>query len=439
MSRSIQPLEQLIREWPAFRAAGRVVAVRGALVETSLPASPGTVCVVRTSTGWETGEIIGFKERTGYLLTYAEKPDIALGNPVVDTGRFLSAPAGSGVLGRILDGVGRPLDGAGPLRDVEYRPLFQEAPNPVRRRPVDTVLVTGVRAIDALLPLGVGQRVGIFAGSGVGKTTLLSMIARNCTADVVVLCLVGERGRELRETLEACRASKVERIATVVATADKSPLLRVRAAFTAISIAEHFRDKGQSVVLLLDSITRLAMAQREIGLLLGEPPTTRGYTPSVFQLLTSLLERLGNTDGGSITGILTVLVEGDDINDPIADATRAILDGHILLDRSLAERAQYPPVDVLRSVSRTADKVMTTEHRAAARAVREILSVYRDAEDLLQIGAYRKGANPTLDRALELMPAVRAFLSQAPDERADYSRTIAALQAIAARWRAPGS
>ncbi len=428
--------QRLIRRWPTSRTAGRLHAVRAALLESRLRAGVGTSCLVRDEDGrWHPGEVIGFRGGLAQALAYDDGARFEPGGVVISLDRPLQVPCGDGVLGRVLDGLGRPVDGGGALRGIRFVSVHRRAPEPVRRRPVCERFVTGVRAIDGLLPLGVGQRIGIFAGSGVGKTTLLSMISRHCQADVVVLCLVGERGREVRAALEACRAEQnADRVAAVVATADRSALLRVRAAQTAVAIAESFRDQGKHVVLFLDSLTRLAMAQRELGLLLGEPPTARGYTPSVFQLLGGLLERLGTAERGAVTAICTVLVEGDDLNDPIADATRAILDGHIVLSRELAERGHYPAIDVLQSLSRLADQVGTPEQLRAAAAFREALAVYRDAAELIQIGGYRRGANPMLDRALDLLPAMNAFLRQQPHEAARWENTVAALQAIAARW-----
>ncbi len=436
------PTEQwlrIIERWPLARPVGRLHAVRSALLETRLRAPVGTRCLVRDEQGcWHGGEVIGFDGSLSQALTYDDAARFEPGGIVLSLGCSLEVPAGPGVLGRVLDGLGRPLDGRGPLRGVRPTLIQRSAPDPVRRRPIKDPFITGVRAIDGLLPLGIGQRVGIFAGSGVGKTTLLSMISRHCTADVVVLCLVGERGREVQAALEASRArGNAARVVAVVATSDRSPLLRVRAAYTAVAIAEYFRDEGKHVVLFLDSLTRLAMAQRELGLLLGEPPTARGYTPSVFQLLSGLLERLGSAERGAITALCTVLVEGDDLNDPIADATRAILDGHIVLSRDLAERGHYPAIDVLQSLSRLANEIAGPEQQRAAAAFREALAVYRDAAELIQIGGYRRGANPTLDRALDLLPAMNAFLRQPPDEAARRENTLAALQAIAARWLQP--
>jgi FliI/YscN family ATPase len=336
------------------------------------------------------------------------------------------------VLGRVIDPFGRPLDGLGPLRTVVHTPLHRPPVNPLAREPIVAPIETGVRAIDALLTCGRGQRVGLFGGSGVGKSTLLGMMARGTSADVIVLALVGERGREVRAFLEHdLGAEGLARSVVVVSTSDNPPLLRMRAAYAATALAEHFRDEGKSVLLMMDSVTRFAMAQREVGLAAGEPPTAKGYPPSVFALLPALLERAGNISGrGSITALYTVLVDGDDTNEPIADAVRAILDGHIVLSRDLAGRNHYPAIDVLQSISRTMPDVTPADHRLKAAQVRDWLSTIRDTEDLVTVGAYVAGANPRVDAALDRREALRTFLCQPADTLCGYADALSALAAL---------
>jgi flagellum-specific ATP synthase len=346
---------------------------------------------------------------------------IAAGAPVRSTGGAMRIPAGRGLLGRVVDATGRPIDGRGPLHDVRMVCVDAGAPSPVGRTRIDTPLPLGVRVLDTLTTVGRGQRIGLFAGSGVGKSSLLSMIARGTEAEVSVIALVGERGREVREFLEDDLGPEgLARSVVVVATADQPALLRVRAAFTATRIAEELRAQGSHAVLMMDSLTRVAMAQREIGLSAGEPPATRGYPPSTFGMLARLLERAGTGERGSITGVYTVLVDGDDHNEPIADAARSILDGHVVLDRALAVAGHFPSVDALGSVSRVASRVTTPEQRAAATGLRRVLAARRRAQDLIDVGAYRAGADPLVDAALAHDAAITAFLQQGMDERTPY-------------------
>jgi flagellum-specific ATP synthase len=350
-------------------------------------------------------------------------------------GRGLSVPVGDGLLGRVLDGLGRPMDGRGPLTCVTRRTLGNDTPPPMERARIREPFVTGQRAIDGLLTCGKGQRVGIFAGSGVGKSTLLGEIAKGSDADINVISLVGERGREVKPFLDDCLGPRgLERSVVVVATCDQTPLMRVRAAQVAITMADYYREAGKNVLFLCDSLTRLAMAQREMGLALGEPPSARGYTPSVFQLLATTVERLGNAARGSITGILTVLVDGDDLDEPVSDAVRSLVDGHIVLDRKTAEKGHYPAINVSRSISRIAHDVIDRGHKTAAQKLRAILATYAEVEDLIRIGAYAKGTSPQVDRAVELMPAVEAFLKQNVDERSTLADTKQTLERIAAAW-----
>lgn len=349
---------------------------------------------------------------------------------VISTGYPLKVKVSESLLGRILNGIGKPMDGKPlPGSYVEY-PVIGDSPHPLRRRPITEPLPTGVKAIDGVLTIGKGQRIGIFSGSGVGKTTLLGMIARGTSADVVVLGLIGERGREVRDFIEKNLSKVLHKSVVVVATSDTPPVVRLRAAFVATAIAEFFRDRGADVLLLIDSITRFAWAQRELGLALGEPPSTKGYTPSVFALLPQLMERAGCSDKGTITAIYTVLMEADDITDPLVDHCRSILDGHIVLSRDLAARGHFPAIDVLNSVSRLAPEIVSEKHRKAANLLREVVATYSEAEDLINIGAYSKGSNPSIDFALSKINEVNAFLRQDLNELYSWGEILGLLVSI---------
>lgn len=393
---------------------GRVSRVVGLLVESIGPqASIGEVCELRRADGVPVPvEVVGFREGRLLSVPLGDTTGICPGDRLVARGGVLSIPAGDGLLGRVIDGLGQPIDGLGPLRTRQNMPLKPAAMNPMARESISVPIATGVRAIDGLLTCGRGQRVGLFGGSGVGKSTLLGMMARGTAADVVVLALVGERGREVRNFLEHdLGPGGLARSVVVVSTSDSPPLIRLRAAYGATAIAEYFRDQGRNVLLMMDSVTRFAMAQREVGLAAGEPPTAKGYPPSVFALLPGLLERAGNVRGsGSITAVYSVLVEGDDTNEPIADAVRGILDGHIVLSRDLAGRNHYPAIDILGSISRTMPQVTDADHRRKAGQVREWLATLRDSDDLVSVGAYptaRQGGSagpeesPRLDRGAQ--------------------------------------
>lgn len=418
------------------RTVGRVRAARGAILSCRLPAAVGDQCEIHTPDGRALrGEVIGFNDDHCSVVLYEQHDEVAPGMPIVNRGHALLAPAGHGLLGRVLDGLGRPLDGGGPLRGCTPRPVRAATPSALRRARIRDVFVTGQRAIDGLLTCGRGQRVGIFAGSGVGKSTLLGEIAKGSSAEVNVIALVGERGREVQPFLEDCLGPDgMARSVVVVATCDETALLRVRAAELALAIADDFRSRGGHVLLMVDSMTRLAMARRELGLALGEPPSARSYTPSVFQLLANFVERLGNDERGSITGLLTVLVEGDDLDEPITDAVRSFVDGHIVLDRRLAEAGHFPAIDVARSISRVAHEIIPPAQREAARKVRALLATYAEAEDLIRIGAYTRGTLPALDRAIELRPAVLDFLRQPMDARSGHVETRQRLEQFAAGW-----
>jgi flagellum-specific ATP synthase len=418
-----------------FRTVGKLHSATGLLWSCALPAAVGDLCEVVTPRGLVLSEVIGFTRGLAYVVPYETGFEAQAGMAVVHRGHGLKAPVGDGLLGRILDGLGRPLDDRGPLTGCAWKPVRREAPAPLSRSRITQPFVTGQRAIDGLLTLGWGQRVGIFSGSGVGKSTLLGEIARGSNADVNVIALIGERGREVRPFLEDCVGPEgLRKSVVVVATCDQSPLMRVRAAEVAVSVGDYFREGGANVLLLLDSLTRLAMAQRELGLAVGEPPSARGYTPSVFQTLANIVERLGNDGAGSLTGVLTVLVDGGDLDEPISDAVRSMVDGHLVLSRQLAERGHYPALDIGRSISRTAHEVTTPAHRNAAQRLRSILAAYAEAEDLLRIGAYVKGSSPQVDRAVDLRPALLGFLQQAMNQSVPLAETVAAMERIAAAW-----
>jgi flagellum-specific ATP synthase len=399
---------------------GRVVQVTGLVIESEGPGvSLGDVCEIRSHrVAGLPAEVVGFRDHRVLLMPLGEMQHIHAGCEVVATGRTAGIAVGAALIGRVLDGLGRPIDGGGPLAANKVRPLRATPPNPLLRQRITRPFETGVKAIDLFMPMGRGQRMGIFAGSGVGKSTLLGMIAREAEAEVNVIALVGERGRELRGFIEEdLGPAGMARSVVVAATSDQPALVRLRAAMLATTIAEHFRDEGKSVMFMMDSVTRFAMAQREIGLAVGEPPTSRGYTPSVFSMLPQLLERTGMGERGSITALYTVLVDGDDHNEPIADAVRGILDGHIVLSRALATGNHFPAIDVLESVSRLSRDICTEDELARVGRARDLLALYRKNEDIITIGAYAKGSNARVDLAIEKRPGIHEFLRQRVDER----------------------
>lgn len=424
----------LIGNLNTMRLCGKVTQVIGMVIESHGPSvSIGDLCYVHRPKSQElvSAEAVGFRQDKVLLMAFGEMRGISAGAPVVSSGKPLCVNVGDNLLGRIVDGLGNPQDGKGPLFCPERYSVNNATPNPLLRRRVTERLDTGVRAIDALLTCGKGQRLGIFAGSGVGKSTLLGMISRYCNADVVVVGLIGERGREVRDFVEEnLGANGLRRAVVVAATSDQPPLVRINGALIATSCAEYFRDKGKNVLLVMDSVTRLAMAQREVGLAIGEPPTTKGYTPSVFSLLPRLMERSGNSERGSITAFYTVLVESDDMNEPVADTCRSILDGHIVLSRELSDRGQYPPIDVLRSTSRLMSEIADRQHLQAASEARDILASYKTAEDMINIGAYQDGSNPRIDRAKRVIGKLNGYLRQDAREKTAFDEAVRQLCAI---------
>ncbi|MGQ9747047.1 MAG: flagellar protein export ATPase FliI [Candidatus Caldatribacteriaceae bacterium] len=431
---SWEKLIQKVEEIDPLRINGKVLQAVGVVIEAQGPiCRVGEICTVRSfSEGREVlAEVVGFRGERTLLMPLGERNGIEMGSEVVALGRKGNIKVSAGLLGRVLNALGNPIDGKGPIEgEVEY-PFDGEPPSPLERERIKEVLPLGIKAIDGILTCGKGQRVGIFAGSGVGKSTLLGMIARHARSEVNVIALVGERGREVKEFIERdLQEEGMKKSCVVVATSDKAPLLRIKAAFCATAIAEYFRDQGCDVLLMVDSVTRLAMAQRELGLAVGEPPTTRGYTPSVFTLLPRLMERTGTSKKGTITALYTVLVEGDDMNDPIADTTRSILDGHIVLSRKLSFEGHYPAIDVLQSVSRLMPEITTPNHQRLAQKLREILSVYKEAEDLVNIGAYKHGSNPRIDYALSMIEKVKTFLRQDIGEYFSFAETLSLLEGL---------
>lgn len=428
----------ILEDIQPIKARGLVEQVIGLIIEGRGPAvSIGDLCDIypRSACTSIKAEVVGFKGPHVLLMPIGEMRGIHPGSMIINRGEKATIRVTPALQGRVLDGLGQPLDTGGPVPPGQAYPLYAEPLNPLRKRRISTPLDLGVRAINGLLTCGKGQRVGIFAGSGVGKSVLLGMLARHTQADVNVIALIGERGREVREFLERdLGEAGLRKTVVVVATSDQPPLIRLRGAYVATAIAEYFRDQGKDVLLMMDSLTRFAMAQREVGLSVGEPPTTKGYTPSVFALLPKLLERAGNAEGqGSITGLYTILVEGDDTNEPIADAARSILDGHILLSRELAAKNHYPAIDVLVSLSRVMHDITTPEHRELAGKAREVLAVYAGAEDLINIGAYVQGSNARIDAAMRRIDAVNAYLCQSIDERVTMEVSVQQLRSLFAK------
>jgi flagellum-specific ATP synthase len=416
------------------RWTGSVTELVGLLVESKGPeAAVGDFCEIGARDGRIIRtQVIGFRDGHVLSMPLEETGGLHLGDPITARKEDARMEAGPQLLGRVIDGFGKPLDNLGPIAPGEPYELYAAAPGPLDREPIGEALATGIRAIDSLLTCGKGQRIGIFGGSGVGKSTLLGAMARSSSADVSVIALIGERNREVRDFIEQDLGPEgMKKSVLVVATSDRPSPLRIRAAFVALAVAEYFRDQGKDVLLVMDSVTRLAMAQREIGLAAGEPPSQKGYTPSVFNLLPKIFERAGRFRKGSITGFFTVLVEGDDFNEPICDAVRAILDGHIVLSRELGAAGHYPAIDVLQSVSRLAPRLCTPEQKEAAVKIREALATHDRSEDLINLGAYASGANPKLDAAIRMRPRLLDFLKQGSGEQIPFDQTMAELNELA--------
>ncbi len=440
---NLQKLKDAIEECKPIKLTGKVTQVVGLVIESQGPTvSVGELCYITPKTPGAPSipaEVVGFREGLVMLMPVGEMQGVGPGCEVVAAQKMLQVKVGEELLGRVLDGLGNPMDDLGPILSKTEYPLQAPPPPPLTRPRIHESLYVGVRTVDGLITMGDGQRIGIMAGSGVGKSTLLSMIARNTEADISVIALIGERGREVRDFIERDLGEEgLKRAVVVVATSDQPALVRIKGAMTGTAIAEYFRDKGHKVILMMDSVTRFAMAQREVGLTIGEPPATRGYTPSVFALLPRLLERAGTSERGSITGIYTVLVDGDDMNEPIADAVRSILDGHIVLSRAIAAQNHFPAIDVLASVSRVMNEVVSPEHLQAAQNMRALMAVYKDAEDLIHIGAYVKGSSKRIDMAIEKIDSINGFLCQGIFEVDTYEDTEKKLVAISGKALAAG-
>lgn len=419
----------------SYKRFGRVTKVVGLMIESNGPeTSIGDLCYIYIGSKTRhpiKAEVVGFRDEFVILMPYGNVNDISPGSIVEATSKPLQVKVGNELIGHVVDSLGLPLDESPLPNGLINIPTEQSPPNPMGRPPIQEQIEVGVRAIDSMLTVGKGQRIGIFSGSGVGKSTLLGMIARNTTADLNVIALIGERGREVREFIERDLGNEgLKRSIVVVATSDQPALMRIKGAYTATAIAEYFRDKGLNVMLMMDSVTRVAMAQREIGLAIGEPPTTKGYTPSVFSILPKLLERTGTNHFGSITAFYTVLVDGDDMNEPIADTVRGILDGHLVLDRSLANKGQFPAINILKSISRVMNNVVSPEHRVAAEKLREYLSTYSNSEDLINIGAYKRGSSREIDEAIRYYPKIISFLKQGTHEKVSIENSIDALHRL---------
>ncbi len=432
---NVAQLTRQVKECDAFRTVGKLRSAHNILT-ASFPAAVGDLCEIKLDASRrQLAEVIGFERGIAQILPFENTEGLRVDSVVVGLNRPRSVPVGNGLLGRVLDGLARPLDGKGPVRASRSVTPSLLPPAALSRKRITQPLVTGQRVLDGLLTLGQGQRVGLFAGSGVGKSTLLGEIAKGATSDVNVIALIGERGREVRPFLDDCLGDTgLKRSVTIVSTADQTPLMRVRAAETAVAIADAFRKDGANVLFMLDSMTRIAYAQREIGLQLGEPPSSRGYTPSVFQVMSRLLEQLGNDKQGTITGIVTVLVDGDDMDEPIADAVRSIVDGHIVLDRHLAEKGHFPAVHVGRSISRVFRDVTPVSHQQAAAKVKSLMATHEEVADLIRVGAYESGSSSQVDGAIKLVPAVNTLLRQDVGEFTSFDDTVNALSQIAAAW-----
>lgn len=432
---NLEKYSEVVSSIHLTKDSGKVTEVNGMLIKGYLPgASVGSIVQIIPS-GMDKSflaEVVGFKDKHVLMMALNDMRGVALGSKIVLARQIATVRAGEELLGRVVDGLGRPLDDKGEVENFREVPLYSEVRNPLERRPIREPIDLGIRAINGALTAGLGQRVAIMAGSGVGKSVLLGMMARNTNADVNVIAMIGERGREVREFIEHDLGPEgMARSVVVCVTSDQSPLLRMRGAYVATALAEYFCSQGKNVLLMMDSVTRFAMAQREIGLSTGEPPPQKGYTPSVFATLPKLLERAGSFEGeGSITGFYTTLVEGDDMNDPIGDSVRSIVDGHIVLSRALAQKGHFPAIDIMQSASRVMRAVSSPEHVKLAQKLRETLAVYKDAEDLINIGAYKPGSNPKIDKAVKVIDGVNDFLKQRVEDPTNFTQTIRQMQQI---------
>ncbi|MEP7352983.1 MAG: FliI/YscN family ATPase [Acidobacteriota bacterium] len=438
MKSPLASMLECVKTLDPVRKTGEVTEMTGLLIKSRGPqAAVGDICEIEGEGGRRIQvQVVGFRDGQLLSMPLEETDGLLAGSTIALRSNASTIQVGPGLLGRVLDGFGRPMDGLPPIDSFEQYPLQAAPPNPLERRHITEQLSTGVRVIDGLIPIGKGQRVGIFGGSGVGKSVLLGSLAKHNSAQVTVVALIGERNREVREFIDhELGPEGLAHSVVVVATSDRPAPLRVRAALTATAIAEYFRDQGADVLLIMDSVTRLAMAQREIGLASGEPPSQKGYTPSVFGILPKVFERAGNFTRGSITGLYTVLVEGDDFNEPIADAARSILDGHIILSRKLGSMGHYPAVDVLNSVSRLASKIATDSDKGSSQQIREALALYQNSEDLIQLGAYTSGSNPKLDTTIRSMKSIETFLRQEPDRNVNLNETSTQLENLASALR----
>lgn len=430
-SLKIAKYHSALQDLTPVRYQGRVIQVIGLSIDVEgLNLRIGEICHIYPANGQRriSAEVVGFKEDRLVMMPFADTEGLKSGAAVLPGRRLFTVPVGDELLGRVVDALCQPIDGNGPLGCIKQYPLNNTPPHPLRRLRIDAPLETGIRAVDGILTCGKGQRIGIFSGSGVGKSTLVGQIARHATCDVSVIALIGERGREVQEFIERDLGEKgLQRSVLIVSTSDQPPLLRLKGAWVATAIAEYFRDQGADVVFIMDSVTRVAMAQREIGLAVGEPPATKGYPPSVFALLPRLMERAGTSDKGTITGFYSVLVEGDDPTEPISDTARSVLDGHIMLSRDLARENHYPAIDILDSVSRVMPAITSKEHQEAANKLRSLVAAYRNAQDLINTGAYAPGSNLHIDEALTKLPAINAFLRQGNDEFCTFDQTVSEL------------
>lgn len=418
----------IINKTNTIKEIGKITEIIGLTIESDGPKSSiGDLCYIYNDFGAEPtmAEVVGFRKDKILLMPLASPDGIHPGALVVNTGEAMKIGVGNQLIGRVLDGLGRPIDTLGDIRFSEYKSTQADAINPLKRKRIAEPLRLGIKSVDGFMTVGKGQRMGIFAGSGVGKSTTLGMMAKNTSADLNVIALIGERGREVKEFIEEILGAEgMKRSIVIAATSEQPSLVKIKAAFVATSIAEYFRDKGMDVLFMLDSVTRIAMAQREVGLAIGEPPATRGYTPSVFALMPKLMERAGTNEIGTITGLYTVLVEGDDFNEPISDTSRSILDGHIVLSRALAHKNHYPAIDVLQSLSRVMGDITTDEHRKAAGAIRNLMAIHAKNEDLINIGAYVSGSDPSCDKAIALMDNINSFLKQSIKDKIEYEQTV---------------